>query len=202
LLQVMATQEKIVKYLDLPIQHCNGEVLRNMNRPGNRQELTDCIAMIREMVPGIVIRTTVMVGFPGETEKQFEELCEFVGEMQFPRLGCFVFSPEEDTLAADMDGQIPKEVGEHRRDVIMQQQYGISTLFAQSLLGTTLPVLVEEYDYEREQFVGRTPFDAPDIDCKVYFTAPAATIGEFMMVTITDLEEFDYIGIAKQEEER
>lgn len=196
LLQVMASQEKIVKYLDLPIQHCNGEVLRNMNRPGNRQALENCIDKIRQMVPGIVIRTTVMVGFPGETGEQFEELCEFIKKMEIPRLGCFVFSPEEDTIAAGMEGQIEKKIGEGRRDVIMNTQFDISSRFAESLVGKTLTVLVDEFDYEREMFVGRTPFDAPDIDCKVYISAKAATIGDFIPVEITGLEDFDYIGKA------
>ena len=196
LLQVMANEEKIVKYLDLPIQHCNGEVLKAMNRPGNRQSLEGCITNIRATVPGIVIRSTVMVGFPGETQEQFEELCEFLGEVEIPRLGCFVFSPEEGTPAAKMEGQIAEEVGRHRQEVIMQQQFHITSRFAGGLIGKTLTVLVDEYDYEREQFVGRTTFDAPDIDCKVYFTAPAATIGDFMQVEITHLEEFDYIGKA------
>lgn len=196
LLQVMANEEKIVKYLDLPIQHCNGCVLKAMNRPGNRQALETCIAKIRELVPDIVIRSTVMVGFPGETEEQFEELCEFLAEVEIPRLGCFVFSPEEGTEAAQMEEQIPEDIGRHRQEVIMQQQVHITSRFAQGLVGKTVPVLVDEYDYEREQFVGRTPFDAPDIDCKVYITAPAATIGDFMQVEIVDSEDFDYIGKA------
>ena len=196
LLTVMASEEKIVNYLDLPIQHCNGDVLKSMNRPGNRQALEECIANIREKVPGIVIRSTVMVGFPGETEEQFEELCEFLAQVEIPRLGCFVFSPEEGTVAAELEGQIPEEIGRHRQEVIMNQQFHITSRFAEGLVGKTLTVLVDEYDYEREQFVGRTPFDAPDIDCNLYFTAPAATIGDFMQVEITGLEEFDYIGKA------
>lgn len=201
LLQVMASQEKIVKYLDLPIQHCNGDVLRAMNRPGNRKVLEQCLENIRTMVPGIVIRTTLMVGFPGETKEQFEELCDFVSTVKIPRLGCFVFSPEEDTPAAQMEGQIEKEIGESRQEIIMNTQFRISQEFAQSLVGKTLTVLIDSFDYEREQFVGRTAFDAPDIDCNVYVTAPAATIGDFMQVTITDLEDFDYIGVAAKEEE-
>jgi ribosomal protein S12 methylthiotransferase len=137
-----------------------------------------------------------MVGFPGETEEQFEELCEFLAQVEIPRLGCFVFSPEEGTVAAELEGQIPEEIGRHRQEVIMNQQFHITSRFAEGLVGKTLTVLVDEYDYEREQFVGRTPFDAPDIDCNLYFTAPAATIGDFMQVEITGLEEFDYIGKA------
>ena len=199
LLQVMAKEEKILNYLDLPIQHCNGTVLKSMNRPGNREQLEQCIKKIRETVPGIVVRSTVMVGFPGETQEQFEELCDFLSRVEIPRLGCFVFSPEEGTLAAQLEGQIDPEVGKARQEIIMNQQFHITSRFAEGLVGKVLPVLVDGFDYQREQFVGRTPFDAPEIDCNVYFTAQAATIGDFIRVEITDLEEFDYIGKAVEQ---
>lgn len=199
LLQVMASEEKILNYLDLPIQHCNGTVLKRMNRPGDRAELTRCINHIRDMVPSIVIRTTVMVGFPGETEEQFTELCEFVKEMQFPRLGCFAFSEEEGTPAANMKEPVPMATRLYRQQVLMEQQSLIAQQLAEKAVGQTLPVLVEQYDEEREQFVGRGPADAPEIDGKVYFTAPAATIGDFTSVYITHTEDLDLIGIAKQE---
>lgn len=196
LLEVMANQPKIVKYLDLPIQHCNGQVLKSMNRPGDRETLTRCITHLREAVPGIVIRTTVMVGFPGETREQFEELCDFIKTVKIPRLGCFVFSPEEDTAAATMEGQIEKQVGESRQEILMNTQFRITEEFAQSMVGKRIRVLMDSFDYERQQFVGRTPFDAPEIDCNVYVTAKAGTIGDFMEVEITDLEEFDFVAKA------
>jgi ribosomal protein S12 methylthiotransferase len=194
LLAVMAKEEKIVNYLDLPIQHCNGAVLKSMNRPGNRETLTKCIADLRKAVPDIVIRTTVMVGFPGETEEQFEELCDFVREMRFPRLGCFAFSEEEDTPAATMDGAIPMDVRLHRQAILMEQQNLLLEELTKEKIGTLQQVLVEGFDYDRNQFIGRTTADAPDIDCKVYFDAMQGEIGSFVWVEITDTEELDLIG--------
>lgn len=194
LLSVMAKEEKIVKYLDLPIQHCNGDVLKRMNRPGNRQSLTRCIADLRDAVPDIQIRTTVMVGFPGETEEQFEELCEFVKEMNFPRLGCFAFSEEEGTPAAEMDGAVPMEVRLQRQEILMEQQSLSLMELTRQKVGTVQRVLIDEFDYDRNQFVGRTTADAPEIDCKVYVNAAQGTIGDFMQVRIVDTEELDLIG--------
>jgi ribosomal protein S12 methylthiotransferase len=194
LLAVMAKEEKIVNYLDLPIQHCNGDVLKSMNRPGNRETLTKCIADLRKAVPDIVIRTTVMVGFPGETEEQFEELCDFVREMRFPRLGCFAFSEEEDTPAATMDGAIPMDVRLNRQAILMEQQNLLLEELTKEKIGTLQQVLVEGFDYDRNQFIGRTTADAPDIDCKVYFDAMQGEIGSFVWVEITDTEELDLIG--------
>ena len=194
LLDVMARQEKIVKYLDLPIQHCNGEVLKRMNRPGNRQALTDCIAALRQAVPGITLRTTVMVGFPGETEEQFEELCDFVKEMNFPRLGCFAFSEEEGTPAAEMDGVVPMEVRLQRQGILMEQQSRSLAQLTEQKVGTLQEVLVESFDYDRNQFVGRTAADAPEIDCKVYFDAMEGTIGSFVTVKISHTEDLDLVG--------
>ncbi len=194
LLQVMANQPKIVNYLDLPIQHCNGRVLKSMNRPGDREKLTECIHQIRATVPGITIRTTVMVGFPGETEEEFEELCDFVKEMHFPRLGCFAFSEEEDTPAATMDGAIPMEVRLQRQQVLMEQQTMDLYQMTAEKIGTVQQVLIEDFDYDREVFVGRTIADAPEIDCKVYFTARQGEIGSFVSVRITDTEDLDLFG--------
>jgi len=194
LLQVMAQEEKIVNYLDLPIQHCNGQVLKRMNRPGDREKLTRCIREIRDMVPGITIRTTVMVGFPGETEEQFNELCDFVKEMSFPRLGCFAFSEEEDTPAATMSDPIPMELRLERQKILMEQQTMSLYQMTAEKIGTVQQVLVEDFDYDREMFVGRTAADAPDIDCKVYFAALKGEIGSFVQVTVTDTEDLDLIG--------
>ena len=122
LLEVIANQEKIVKYMDIPIQHCNGEILKRMNRRGNRQFLTELMKRIRNKVPDIVIRTTLITGFPGETQEQFEELAEFVKDMRFDRLGCFAYSQEEGTAAADFDGQLDEEIKTHRADIIMKKR--------------------------------------------------------------------------------
>ncbi len=194
LLAVMARQEKIVKYIDLPIQHCCGRVLRSMNRPGDRQSLTDCIAAIRKAVPGVVIRTTVMVGFPGETEQEFNELCEFVAQMRFPRLGCFAFSEEEGTPAAAMAGAIDPAVREHRRDILMQQQTRIMEQAAAARVGQRLTVLVEGFDEERGLYYGRSAADAPEIDGLVYFTARQVAPGDFVTVTVTGTDALDLVG--------
>ena len=146
LLDVMANEEKVLPYMDIPLQHASGTVLKWMNRPGNRETLTALIHRIREKVPGITLRTTVMVGFPGETEEEFEELCEFIKEVRFQRLGCFAFSPEEDTPAYKLPDQIPDEVKFRRRDIVMEEQSRISDAYNERMIGKTVTVLVESFD--------------------------------------------------------
>lgn len=146
LLELMATEEKILPYMDLPIQHASGRVLRAMHRPGDRATLTALLRHIREKVPDITLRTTVMTGFPGETEEDFEELCFFIKQAQFDRLGCFAFSPEEGTAAATMPQQVPDEVKERRRDIVMEEQTRISDRLNEAKIGRTLAVLVESFD--------------------------------------------------------
>lgn len=197
LLTVMREQEKIVKYMDLPLQHVSGHVLRDMHRTGDRASLTALIAHIREMVPGIVLRTTLMTGFPGETKADFEELCAFVKETGIERLGCFAFSPEEGTPAADMDGQLSQKVKERRRDIVMQEQSLVADAYNRSQVGRTLEVLVESYDRYAECWFGRSAADAPDIDGKVFFTCPKGkrpVIGSFVQVHITDTMDWDLMG--------
>lgn len=196
LLQVMAEEEKIVKYLDLPLQHCNGRVLKTMNRKGNREELVKLIAKIREKVPGIVLRTTFIAGFPTETEEEFAELESFAKEVKFERLGCFAYSQEENTPAAKLEPQIPEEVKERRAEIIMENQQDIMEEFCQKLEGKTIDVLVEGFDQYAECFFGRSPWDAPEVDGSVFFTTagrrPAA--GEFVKVKIDDFLNCDPIG--------
>ncbi len=196
LLTVMAAEPKIVPYMDLPIQHAAGGVLKAMHRPGDRQTLTERIRMIRERVPGIVLRTTVMVGFPGETEENFEELCEFVKEMRFDRLGCFAFSPEEGTPAASMPDQIPDRVKQRRRDIVMEEQARISDRLCREKIGTEMTVLVEAYDKYAGCWFGRSAGDAPDIDGKVFFSAPAGDVapGDLVRIKITDAMDWDLMG--------
>ena len=195
LLTVMAEQEKVLPYMDIPLQHAAGSVLRRMNRPGDRQSLTDLIARIRERVPGITLRTTVMTGFPGETEEDFEELCEFIKEAKFQRLGCFAFSPEEGTPAFDLPDQIPDKVKCRRRDIVMEEQSRISDAYNEAMVGKTLTVLVESFDKYAECWFGRTEGDAPDIDGKVFFTATRRVQpGDFVQITITDTMDWDLIG--------
>lgn len=196
LLDTIARQEKIVNYMDIPIQHASGEVLASMNRPGDEASLRALVAHIRERVPGIVLRTTVMTGFPGETEEQFEQLCAFVRDMRFERLGCFAFSPEEGTKAASMAGQVPEEEKQRRRDVIMQEQALVASRYNEEQIGRTLEVLVESYDRYAGCWFGRSAADAPDIDGKVFFSAPkgGARAGDMVRVTITDALDWDLMG--------
>lgn len=196
LLQVMAEEEKIVKYLDLPLQHCNGRVLKTMNRKGNKEELVELIAKIREKVPGIVLRTTFIAGFPTETEEEFAELENFAKEMRFERVGCFAYSQEENTPAAKLEPQIPEDVKERRAEIIMENQQEIMEEFCQKLDGKTIEVLVEGYDQYAECFFGRSAWDAPEVDGSVFFTVtgrkPAP--GEFVKVKIDDFLNCDPIG--------
>lgn len=196
LLQVMAEEEKIVKYLDLPLQHCNGRVLKAMNRKGNKEELVELIAKIREKVPGIVLRTTFIAGFPTETEEEFAELESFAKEVKFERVGCFAYSQEENTPAARLEPQIPQEVKERRAEIIMENQQDIMEEFCQTLDGKTIDVLVEGFDQYAECFYGRSPWDAPEVDGSVFFTTtgrrPAP--GEFVKVKIDDFLNCDPIG--------
>ena len=161
LLDTMARQPKVLPYMDIPIQHADGGVLSAMNRPGDEDSLRGLISRIRQKVPGIVLRTTVMVGFPGETPQQFERLCAFVRDMRFERLGCFAFSPEEGTPAATMPGQIPQEEKQRRRDIIMQEQALVAARHNESQIGRTLEVLVESYDRYAGCWFGRSAADAP-----------------------------------------
>ena len=195
LLSVMATEEKVLPYMDIPLQHAAGPVLKRMNRPGNKESLTALIHHIREKVPGITLRTTVMVGFPGETEEDFEELCEFIDEAKFQRLGCFAFSPEEDTPAYKLPDQIDEEIKYRRRDIVMEQQSRISDIHNQQMVGKTVTVLVESFDRYAECWFGRTEGDAPDIDGKVFFVATRRIQpGDLIDVTITDTMDWDLIG--------
>lgn len=196
LLQVMAEEEKIAKYLDLPLQHCNGRVLKTMNRKGNKEELVELIAKIREKVPGIVLRTTFIAGFPTETEEEFAELENFAKEVRFERVGCFAYSQEENTPAAKLEPQIPEDVKERRAEIIMENQQEIMEEFCQKLDGKTIEVLVEGYDQYAECFFGRSAWDAPEVDGSVFFTVtgrkPAP--GEFVKVKIDDFLNCDPIG--------
>lgn len=195
LLEVMARQEKVVKYMDIPIQHASGRVLAAMNRPGDRKTLTKLLHHIREKVPGIVLRTTVMTGFPGEDEEDFVSLCEFIEEIKFERLGCFAFSPEEGTAAAELSRQVPEKVKNRRRDIVMEAQSRISDAYNRSRVGQTVEVLVESFDRYAECWFGRSAADAPDIDCKVFFTTKKRVQpGDLVMVNITDCMDWDLIG--------
>lgn len=199
LIDVIATEDKIVKYIDLPLQHCNGEVLRRMNRRGDRGSLTALLNKIKAKIPNVVLRTTFITGFPGETEEQFEELAEFANEIRFQRLGCFPYSQEEDTPAAQYPDQLDEEVKQERADIIMEQQQNIMAEYCEGLLGTEIEVLCEGYDRLAECWFGRSYADAPEVDCRVFFHCgerkPQA--GDFITVRVEDILGCDLIGTMK-----
>ena len=196
LLDVMREEDKIVNYIDLPLQHCNGRILKAMNRRGDKESLTALIRRIREIVPGVVLRTTLITGFPGETDDDFEELSAFVEEMQFERLGCFAYSQEEDTPAALMDDQIDEDVKQHRAEIISEQEAVIMNDWCEKLIGKEIDVLVDGFDRYAECWFGRSAFDAPEVDPCVFFTVsdrkPQA--GETVRVKITDHIDCDLTG--------
>ncbi len=198
LIDTMANEEKIVNYIDIPLQHCNGEVLKNMNRHGDRESLTRLLNKIKAKIPDVVIRTTFICGFPGETDEQFEELAEFAADMRFQRLGCFPYSREEDTKAAEMPNQIDEDVKQKRAEIIMEHQQSVMADYCESLVGKEIEVLVEGYDRLAECYFGRTYADAPEVDGCVFFTCgenkPKA--GDFIKVKINDYTGCDPVGEA------
>ena len=196
LLDTMAQEEKIVKYIDLPLQHASGPILKAMNRRGDRQSLTALMNKIRERVPGVVLRTTLITGFPGETEEDFTELAEFVKDVKFQRLGCFAYSQEEGTPAAELPGQLDEEVKAHRAELIMDRQMEIMERQGMELIGKTLEVLVEGYDRYAECWFGRSWRDAPDVDGKIFFTTGGKRprLGSFVQVRVEDCMDCDLTG--------
>lgn len=195
LLDVIAKQPKIVKYLDIPIQHCSGEVLKNMNRCGDQAQLKALITKIRDKVPKIILRTTLITGFPGETEEQFDELAEFVKTIEFDRLGCFPYSQEDGTVAGKMDNQVDDDIKAHRADIIMEQQQLIHRRKNEACMGKTFEAVVEGFDKWAECYFGRTESDAPDIDGKVFFAGTdKLRVGQYVNIRITDILDYDLIG--------
>lgn len=195
LLDAIASEEKLVKYLEIPIQHCEGNILSSMNRWGDEKKLEALFRHIREKVPGVILRTTLITGFPGESEEQFNNLAEFVQRIRFDRLGCFPYSAEEGTKAADFPNQTDEDTAAHRADIIMQQQLEISCDNNKKLMDSEFEAVVEGYDRFGECFFGRTAADAPDIDGKVFFTSETPlTIGDYVKIKITDTLDYDLIG--------
>ena len=189
--------EKVVKYIDLPLQHISDSVLHRMNRHGDSKMIRDMIGKLRREIPGIVIRTTFIVGFPGETEEDFEELCAFVDEAKFDRMGTFAYSREEGTPAYDFQDQIDEQIKQDRADIIMSQQYRINAELNERFLHKTLKVLVEDYDVVAETYYGRSYMDAPEIDGKVYFSSKKKLQpGTFVQVKIDEIGDYDLLGHA------
>lgn len=198
LLDLMAREEKLVKYLDMPIQHANGEILKRMNRKGDKESLLALINKIRDKVPDITLRTTLITGFPGETDEQFCEMHEFVKDARFERLGCFTYSAEEGTIAAEMDGQIDEQLKQDRMELIMETQLDIAREKNEEKIGTVQRVLIEGWDDYIKCYFGRCESDAPEIDGKVFFMAKRPLIiGDFVSVQINDTLEYDLLGEEK-----
>ena len=188
---------RLVKYMDIPVQHISDGVLKRMNRHGNGDTIREAIARLRASVPGITLRTTVMVGFPGETEQDFEELCAFVKETRFDRFGGFTFSPEEETEAALLPNQIEEEIKTERLDALMEIQLDISAELQANKVGSEILVLAEGYDIPAGIHYGRSAADAPDVDGKIYFSAPKRIApGTFLRVKITEALDYDLVGEA------
>ena len=195
LIEELKNNTRLVKYMDIPIQHIADPVLARMNRHGGTSLIKETVKNLRERVPGIVLRTTAMVGFPGETEEDFVELCEFVKEARFDRFGAFTFSAEEGTAAAEMEDQIDEQVKQDRYDTLMQTQLTVSEELSADKIGQTLTVLCDGYDTVAEIHYGRSYADAPDVDGRVYFKSPKRiATGTFCEVKITEALDYDVVG--------
>lgn len=195
LIETMARQPKVLHYIDLPLQHADDGMLKAMNRRGDSAFLREVIAKIRAAMPDAVIRTTFIVGFPGEGEKEFENLAEFVNEIEFDRLGCFSFSPQEGTPAFDFENQVEEDVKLRRGEIIMQDQLEIVTVKNHERIGKTYRVIVEDCDGYSDSYSGRTYMDAPEIDGQISFTTDKHyEVGEFADVVIIGVNDYDLIG--------
>ena len=199
-IEVMATEPKIVKYLDIPIQHCNSKILKLMNRRGDGDFLRQLFAKLRARIPGLVIRTSLITGLPGEGEEEFQELCEFLRELRLERVGAFAFSPQEGTPAMDME-YVDNETAQKRAELIEMLQSGIMDDYNASMLGKTMEILVDGYDEELEQFYGRTYADSPDIDGRVWLASEEPIReGQFVTVNIDGCVDGDLSGYVVEEE--
>lgn len=195
LINVIANEEKICNYIDIPLQHSDKTVLKNMNRVGDGDDYRALISKMRKAIPDLALRTTFMVGFPGETDEQFENLCKFTEDVKFDKMGCFTFSPEEDTPAYDMQNQIDDDVKVRRQEVLMNKQYSITEELNKQRIGRIYKVIIDTFDGEK--YVGRSYMDSPEIDSGIIFTCDNnLNIGDFVNVEITDYNGYDLIGKA------
>ena len=200
LIDVMAENDKILNYLDIPIQHCNDKILQAMCRRGTKGQITELFARLRERLPGLVLRTSLICGLPGEGEAEFEELCEFLEETRIERAGVFQYSPEEGTKAAEMPDQVDGDTAARRVELVVDLQSRIMDEMNENRLGQTLEVLCEGFDEEMGCFVGRSYADSVDIDGKVYFTAAGRVEpGTFVMVRVLDIVDGDLMGEFEEE---
>lgn len=195
LINVIANEEKVCNYIDIPLQHSDKTVLKNMNRVGDGEDYRALIFKMRKAIPDLALRTTFMVGFPGETDEQFENLCKFTEDVKFDKMGCFTFSPEEDTPAYDMQNQIDDDVKVRRQEVLMNKQYSITEELNKQRIGRIYKVIIDTFDGEK--YVGRSYMDSPEIDSGIIFTSDNnLNIGDFVNVEITDYNGYDLIGEA------
>ncbi|MBP1567501.1 MAG: 30S ribosomal protein S12 methylthiotransferase RimO [Oscillospiraceae bacterium] len=195
LIDVIASEPKIVKYMDIPIQHSDEKILKAMGRGGSEAELRALFKKLREKIDGLVIRTTLITGFPGETEEQFNSMAEFIKDMEFDKLGCFPYSEEEGTKAATMPDQVDEEVRQHRAEIIMEQQQLISEQKNLRMIGKTVEAVVEGFDQWAECYFGRTAGDAPDIDGKIFFDCDhKLEVGQFVRVHVNESLDYDLMG--------
>ena len=200
MIQVIAQEPKIVKYLDIPIQHINDEILRKMNRRGDRKFLEALFTKLRQQIPGLVLRTSLICGLPGEGEAEFEELCDFLRRFRLERVGAFAFSPEEGTLAATMEYP-PAEVARQRAELVAELQSRIMDEYNAGCLNSVMEILCEGWDEEEEAYYGRSYADSPDIDGKVWFTsADTVKTGQFVNVRITDVYDGELVGEVEETE--
>ncbi|WP_270484497.1 30S ribosomal protein S12 methylthiotransferase RimO [Blautia massiliensis (ex Durand et al. 2017)] len=200
LIETIRDEKKICHYLDIPIQHASDRILKRMGRRTSKQELIDIVGKLRREIPDIVLRTTLITGFPGETEEDHEELKEFVDEMEFDRLGVFTYSPEENTPAAEMSDQVPEEVKEERRDELMELQQEISYDRGQDRIGQELLVMIEGKVADESAYIGRTYGDAPKVDGYIFVqTGELLMTGDFAKVRVTGALEYDLIGVLSDE---
>ncbi|MCI3919496.1 30S ribosomal protein S12 methylthiotransferase RimO [Paenibacillus sp. TRM 82003] len=195
LIEEMATNPKVCKYIDMPLQHSEDAILKRMRRPGRQRDVRELVARIRARIPDVVLRTSIIVGFPGETEEEFERLEQFVKELKFDRLGVFTYSQEEDTPAFRLPNQIDEDVKEYRANRLMELQREVSKEANGRFIGQTIDVLIERYDGRNDVFIGRSQYDAPEIDGEVFVTGCTPEIGRLQKVRITHSMEFDLSGV-------
>jgi ribosomal protein S12 methylthiotransferase len=193
LIEVIANEEKICSYIDIPLQHCNKDVLKSMHRSGSYEELKNLLNNMKSRIPNLSLRTTFMVGFPGETDEQFEELCQFIKDVKFDKMGCFTYSPEENTPACYYENQIDEDIKKRRQEVLMDIQYSITEVSNRSRIGNIYKVVID--DKNESGYIGRSYLDSPEIDSGIIINSDIEhQIGDFINVKITDYDGYDLIG--------
>ena len=193
LIDVIASEKKICSYIDIPLQHCNKEILKSMNRNGSFESLKELLLKMKNKIPNLSLRTTFMVGFPDESDEQFEELCKFIKEVKFDKMGCFTYSPEEDTPAFDFENQIDDDIKKRRAEVIMDIQYSITEEANKARIGNIYKTIIDSF--EEGHYIGRSYLDSPEIDSGIIINSDRElVVGEFVDVKITDYDGYDLIG--------